>query len=61
MTPEEKAIQDMRRDLLFVLAHPEKMCMVCAYSDRDCEKTGCSPKWRGDKRSETWTNTMRKE
>lgn len=47
MTPEEKKIQDMRRDLLFVLAHPMERCKVCRYRDQDCGKE-CIPAWIGD-------------
>lgn len=49
MTPEEKIIQDLKRDLLFVMMNPSRCCWVCKYRDRDCEKTGCTPVWRGQK------------
>ena len=48
MTPEEKTIQDLRRDLLFVLTHPMERCKVCLYRDADCDKDGCVPAWIGD-------------
>lgn len=49
MTPEQKTIQDLRRDLLFVMQHPLDRCKVCRYRDRDCAKEGgCTPAWRGD-------------
>ena len=46
MTPEEKKIQDLRRDLLFVLAHPMERCKVCRYRDKECAV--CLPAWIGD-------------
>lgn len=50
MTPEEKKIQELRNDLLFVMKNPSKCCMICQYRDRDCSITGCTPAWIGDKR-----------
>ena len=46
MTPDEKKIQDMRRDLLFVLSHPMERCKVCRFRDKDCKE--CTPAWIGD-------------
>lgn len=46
MTPEQKIIQDLHRDLLFVLAHPMERCKVCKYRDKEC--TECVPSWLGD-------------
>jgi hypothetical protein len=49
MTPEQKTLQDMRRDLLYIMANPMQRCKVCLYRDRDCDKEGgCVPAWRGD-------------
>lgn len=47
MTPEELKIQEMRHDLLFVLAHPEQRCKVCSNRDKDCGSC-CQPQWCGD-------------
>ncbi len=48
MTPEELKIQSLRRDLLFVLAHPEQRCKVCAHRDEDCRV--CRPAWIGERK-----------
>lgn len=48
MTRDDKIIQDMRRDLLFVMSHPMQACKVCANRDRECHGAKCEPIWRGD-------------
>ena len=48
MTDEQKNIQDITQDLMYVMKHPMDRCKVCLYRDRDCQKEGgCTPAWRG--------------
>lgn len=48
MDDKDRLVQDMRRDLLWVMRHPMQSCKVCAFRDRDCAVEGCTPRWQGD-------------